>query len=120
MELATYITGNIAKELAEAGFAAYAINLRNPDPRSMLNTSVLTEAATLNTVIYQIKALDCVDPEQVFLLGESQGGFVSAYAAAHREDIQALVRSCCRMTRRGEIPAGMNLGTLFRMIFPLA
>ena len=42
----TYITGNIAKELAGAGFAAYAFNLRNPDTRSMLNTSVLTEAAT--------------------------------------------------------------------------
>ena len=47
----TYITGNIAKELAKAGFAAYAFNLRNPDTRSMLNTSVLTEAATLDTVI---------------------------------------------------------------------
>ena len=57
----------------------------------MLNTSVLTEAATLDTVIDQIKALDYVDPEQVFLLGESQGGFVSAYVAARREDIQALV-----------------------------
>ena len=87
----TYITGNIAKELAGAGFAAYAFNLRNPDTRSMLNTSVLTEAATLDTVIDQIKALDCVDPEQIFLLGESQGGFVSAYVAARREDIQALV-----------------------------
>ena len=87
----TYITGNIAKELAKAGFAAYAFNLRNPDTRSMLNTSVLTEAATLDTVIDQIKALDCVDPEQIFLLGESQGGFVSAYVAARREDIQALV-----------------------------
>ena len=64
----TYITGNIAKELANAGFAAYAFNLRNPDTRSMLNTSVLTEAATLDTV-----------------------GFVSAYVAARREDIQALV-----------------------------
>ena len=53
----TYITGNIAKELAKAGFAAYAFNLRNPDTRSMLNTSVLTEAATLDTVIDQIKAL---------------------------------------------------------------
>ena len=87
----TYITGNIAGELARAGFAAYAFNLRNPDTRSMLNTSVLTEAATLDTVIDQIKTLDCVDPEQIFLLGESQGGFVSAYVAAHREDIQALV-----------------------------
>ena len=45
----------------------------------------------MDTVIDQIKALDCVDPEQIFLLGESQGGFVSAYVAARREDIQALV-----------------------------
>ena len=126
----TYITGNIAKELADAGFAAYAFNLRNPDTRSMLNTSVLTEAATLDTVIDQIKALDCVDPEQVFLLGESQGGFVSAYVAARRESppgartfrrwFCTTRRSCCRMTRRREIPAGMNRGTFFRMILPLA
>ncbi len=87
----TYITGNIAKELSKAGFAAYAFNLRNPDTRSMWNTSVLTEAATLNTVIDQVKQLDYVDASQIFLLGESQGGFVSAYVAANREDIQSLI-----------------------------
>ena len=87
----TYITGNVAKELSKAGFAAYAYNLRNPDTRSMLNTSVLTEAATLNTVIDQIKQLDYVDSSQIFLLGESQGGFVSAYVSANRDDIKSLV-----------------------------
>ena len=87
----TYITGNIAKELSKAGFAAYAFNLRNPDTRSMWNTSVLTEAATLNTVIDQVKQLDYVDTSRIFLLGESQGGFVSAYVAANREDIRSLI-----------------------------
>lgn len=72
----TYITENIAKELSKEGFAAYAFNLRNPDTRSMKNTSVLTEAATLNEVINQIKELDCVDATQLFLLGESQGGLI--------------------------------------------
>ncbi|MDD3219507.1 MAG: LysE family transporter [Lachnospiraceae bacterium] len=87
----TYITENIAKELSKAGFAAYAFNLRNPDTRSMKNTSVLTEAVTLNEVINQIKELNYVNPAELFLLGESQGGFDSAYVAANREDIKALV-----------------------------
>ncbi len=64
------------------GFTAYAFNLCNPDTRSMLNTSVLTEAAAPDTVIGQIKAPDCADQEQAFLPGESRGGFAAAYAAA--------------------------------------
>ena len=87
----TYITENMAKELSESGFAAYAFNFRNPDTRSMWNTSVLTEAATLHAVIDQLKQRSYVDTSRIFLLGESQGGFVSAYVASKREDIAAMV-----------------------------
>ena len=84
-----FLTGNIAKKLAEAGFAAYAFNFRNPDTRCMLNTSVLTEAKTLSIVLDQVKRLPTTG--RLYLLGESQGGFVSAYTAALRNDVEKLV-----------------------------
>ena len=83
-----FLTGRIAQELARNGYAAYAFNFRNPDTRSMLNTSPLTEANTLNIVIDQIRQQPFVDPSRLFLLGESQGGFVSAYVAARRAAVQ--------------------------------
>ena len=84
-----FLTGNIAKRLAESGFAAYAFNFRNPDTRCMLNTSVLTEAKTLSIVLDRVKRLPTTG--RLFLLGESQGGFVSAYTAALRNDVEKLV-----------------------------
>ena len=86
-----FLTGNIAKRFAENGFAAFAFNFRNPDTRCMLNTTVLTEAKTLNIVLDRIRDLPFVDPDRLFLLGESQGGFVSAYVSARREDIRRVI-----------------------------
>lgn len=46
----------------------------------------------MSAVLEQVRALDYVDESQVFLRGESQGGFVSAYVAAnHPEDVKALI-----------------------------
>ena len=57
----------------------------------MTEMSVLTEAEDLNAVIDGMLALDYVDASNFFLLGSSQGGFVSSYVAAHRpDDIKAL------------------------------
>ena len=92
-----FYTGNIARALAESGFAAYAFNLRNPDTRAMLHTSVLTEAETLSAVLDQIERFPWVDRKRLYLLGESQGGFVSAYVSAVRagdpqkDDVRGLV-----------------------------
>ena len=90
----SYLTANIARELAQRGFAAYAFNFRNPDTRSMLNTSVLTEARTLHIVIDQLKQSSFVDASRLYLLGESQGGFVAAYVAAQRAADPALNDIC--------------------------
>ena len=91
----SFLNKRIAQELARRGYAAYAFNFRNPDTRIMLNTSPLTEAKTLNIVIDRIKQFPWVDPDALYLLGESQGGFVSAYVAAQRtakqDDIRALI-----------------------------
>lgn len=57
---------------------------------SMLEMSVLTEAEDLNAVIDRFKD----DPQftRIFLIGFSQGGFVSSYVAAQRPaEVDALV-----------------------------
>lgn len=86
-----------AKTFAEAGYAAYAFDYcgggrGSQSDGEMTEMSVLTEAEDLNAVIDQVKELDYVDASQLFLMGQSQGGFVSAYVAAQRpEDVAALV-----------------------------
>ena len=59
---------------------------------SILDMSVLTEAEDLNAVIDSLKHRKEFDPEQFFLLGRSQGGFVASYVAEERpQDIRAMV-----------------------------
>ena len=104
----TYITGNIAKELAKAGFAAYAFNLRNPETRSS------TRSKRLITLIRS----------RYFFWAKARAGL---YPHMSPPDARIFMRwfcttqrSCCRMTRRRETPTGMSRGTFFRMILPLA
>lgn len=49
------------------------------DSRDM---SVLTEMEDLRTVIKGLRKLSCIETEQIYLMGESQGGYVSALEAA--------------------------------------
>ena len=85
------ITAPYARYLSQQGFAALAFNFRVDGKQDMLDTSVLTEAATLHAVIEQVKALPEADPSRLYLMGESQGGFVSAHVASERTDVQGLV-----------------------------
>lgn len=48
---------------------------------TMQEMSIFTEREDLTAVIEAVKALDCVDPDNLFLLGESQGGCVSGMTA---------------------------------------
>ena len=93
-------TGNCApyaEIFAAHGFACYVFDFCGGGAASRsagrtTEMSVLTEAADLDAVLSQIRALPCVDARRVFLWGESQGGFVSAYVAARRpDDVRALV-----------------------------
>ncbi len=52
---------------------------------SSLGMGVLAEKTDLLNVLDYIKTLDFVDPIRITLTGCSQGGFVSALAAAERE-----------------------------------
>lgn len=58
---------------------------------NMVDMSVLTEKSDLNCVTDFVKSLDYIDERNIFLMGKSQGGFVSALTASERTDIQGLI-----------------------------
>lgn len=86
-----------ARLMARAGYAAYAFDFCGGSPKSRstgstTECSIKTEAADLSAILDAIKALAVVDPTSVFLLGQSQGGAVSAMVAAERpSDVAGLV-----------------------------
>ena len=58
----------------------------------MTQMTVLTEAEDLTEVISQVQQMENVDSDQLFIQGESQGGFVGAYVAAQiPEKIKGLI-----------------------------
>ena len=57
----------------------------------MTEMSVLTEVNDLNTVLDELKEDERINKDNIFLLGQSQGGFVSTYVAGTRDDIKGLV-----------------------------
>ena len=85
-----------SENLAKAGMAVYAFDFcggsnesrSSGDTRTM---SVRTEIEDLNCVIEMVKGWNWVDSEKIVLMGESQGGLVSALTAAGREDIESLI-----------------------------
>ena len=81
-----------------SGFAAYCFDFYSGCKGSksggtMLEMSVFTEQDDLSAVIENVKTLDVADQENLFLLGESQGGCVVGIAAPrHQDDIRAMVQ----------------------------
>ncbi|MDO4467392.1 MAG: YqiA/YcfP family alpha/beta fold hydrolase [Bacillota bacterium] len=76
---------------AANGIAAFAFDFQGGGPASqsdgeMVDMSTLTEAQDLEVVSETLKQLPYVQKENVFLFGESQGGFVSAYVSANHPD----------------------------------
>lgn len=86
-----------AEALAAQGYVVCTFDFRggSPSGRSGGETtemSIFTELADLNAVIDAVSALEYVDAENIFLMGASQGGVVSALAAAERpDDIRGLM-----------------------------
>lgn len=87
----------VGMSLAMSGFAVYCFDfwggsLHSKSGGNMWEMSVFTEQADLNAVIDHIKTLKTTDPDKLFLLGESQGGFVTGITAAQRpRDIRAVI-----------------------------
>ena len=86
-----------AESFAEQGIAAYIFEFIGggnhiKSDGKMTEMSVLTEAEDLIVILDNLKADARFKPEQIFLFGESQGGFVSTYVAAMRPaDVAGLV-----------------------------
>lgn len=86
-----------AENLASRGIATYTFDFRGGSSRNKSDgktteMSVMTEVTDLEAVIETAKNWDFVNSEKVVLLGGSQGGMVSAIAAArHKEEIDGLI-----------------------------
>ena len=83
-------TKKYARVFADEGYAAvcfdFCMSGSGKSSGSSLGMSVLTEKTDLLNVLDYVKGLDFVDPDHIILTGCSQGGLVSALAAAARED----------------------------------
>ena len=78
-----------AEKFAANGIAAFAFDFigGGPDIRSdgqMTEMSVLTEAADLHTVLDKLSRHPLIDIKHIFLMGQSQGGYVATYVAAEQ------------------------------------
>lgn len=86
-----------AEAMAAKGYVVYCFDFCGGSPGSQsdgstLEMSLFTEQADLEAVIEMIQGLDYVDSSNLFLMGTSQGGAVSAITAAkHVEEIRGLV-----------------------------
>lgn len=80
-----------AQALAEQGYLVCCFDFRGggPDSKSEgsnLDMTIFTEQADLEAVLDMLHNRSEVDQNHIFLLGNSQGGVVSAITAAKRED----------------------------------
>ena len=86
-----------AKAFAGSGFAVYSFDFigggyGSRSDGTMKEMSVLTEAADLSAVLDRMKEQPGIDPDSIFLMGGSQGGFVCSYVAGIRpDDVAGLV-----------------------------
>ena len=83
-------------KFAKQGFASFIYDFIGggnsiKSDGKLTDMSVLTEAEDLNTVLDTLKEDGRINNDNVFLFGQSQGGFVSTYVASNRDDIKALV-----------------------------
>lgn len=86
-----------AEALAASGLAAYAFDFRgggweSSSDGATTDMSVMTETADLEAVVRAAEGWTFADEKQIVLLGASQGGYVSAVAAARLQGrIAALI-----------------------------
>lgn len=86
-----------AAALAEKGYVVYCFDfcggsMKSRSDGSVLDMSVFSEQKDLESVLCMIRDLDYVNENQIFLLGASQGGVVSAItASSHCDDIAGMI-----------------------------
>ena len=87
---------SLGQSICKIGFASFiydfiggGTNIKSDG--QMTEMSVLTEAKDLNTVLDELIEDERINVDNIFLLGQSQGGFVSTYVASTRDDIKGLI-----------------------------
>jgi len=83
------MTAGSALALVRHGFACYTFDYRgcsytNRSGGDLLSCSILTERDELVAVIDHFAAQKSIDPNRIFIIGQSLGGVVAALAAARR------------------------------------
>ncbi len=84
-------------DLAENGYAAYCFDFCGGSTASKSDgetteMTVFTEVSDLEAVLRRFQAMNGIDKDNIFLLGTSQGGLVSALTAArHPTEIRGLI-----------------------------
>lgn len=87
---------DLIQRLSREGFITYAFDfsggsVRSRSEGSTLDMTIFSERDNLLDVIDQVRGMNGVDPDKIYLLGESQGGLVAAMAAAKApEKVQAI------------------------------
>ena len=85
------------EKAAQDGYVVYTFDfcggsLNGNSDVDFMDMTVMTEKEDLSAVMDFVKSKEYVDQEHLFLLGQSQGGLVSALTAADRkEDVAAMV-----------------------------
>ena len=83
--------------MTSEGYVVYAFDFCGGGKNSnsdltYLTMSVKTEISDLNAIMAFVESKSFVDKDHLFLLGQSQGGFVSAMTAASRpEEVKAMI-----------------------------
>ena len=80
-----------SQTFARHGYFAYTFDFRGGSPGSRsdgstIEMSIFTEEEDLKAVVSMVQSLDAIDKERIFLFGTSQGGLVSAMAAADLQE----------------------------------
>ena len=86
---------NKATSIAQAGIPVVTYDFRGGSSKGQSdgdtkNMSLDTEISDLNAIIETVKGYDWTDDNNIFLMGESFGGMVSALVGAERNDIAAM------------------------------
>ncbi len=116
-----------AQNFAENGIAAFVFDFiggseLSLSDGSMTQMSVLTEAEDLSCILDHFREDSRFTQDEIFLFGESQGGFISSYVAGKRPgDVAGLVLlcpafnlqkiSCALIPENGDIPETAQIGT---------
>ena len=106
--------------LAEMGYAAYCFDfnggsvMRSKSDGKTTEMSVLTEVKDLEAVIDHLRTLPYVNKDRIFLMGCSQGGFVSALVGAkNKYPIEKLCLFYPALCIPDDVRAGRMMRTKF-------